>query len=85
MLYFILFYLDSFSGSWWMSYLPLWLANSLVLLWCLMYILLLGDPRVPSRSREAVDFWRHRRQADFDLAKVFINFILFIFFFYLIN
>lgn len=32
-----------------------------------------GDPVLPSKSKESLNFWRHRRQADDYLSKVFSN------------
>ncbi|XP_069702898.1 sterol regulatory element-binding protein 1 [Periplaneta americana] len=47
----------------------LWIFNFIILGGCLIKMLVYGDPIVPSRSKESVAFWRHRKQADFDLSK----------------
>jgi hypothetical protein len=44
--------------------------NFVILLGCLIKLFVYGDPVLPAKSKESVAFWRHRRQADFDLSKV---------------
>ena len=60
------------SGIWqWVgSSLFLWMVNFIILLGCLIKLFVYGDPVLPAKSKESVTFWRHRRQADFDLSKV---------------
>lgn len=60
------------SGIWqWVgSSLFLWMFNFIVLLSCLVKLFVYGDPVMPAKSKESVTFWRHRKQADFDLSKV---------------
>ena len=60
------------SGIWqWVgSSLYLWIFNFIILLGCLIKLFVYGDPVLPAKSKESVAFWRHRRQADFDLSKV---------------
>jgi len=60
------------SGIWqWVgSSVYLWMFNFVILLGCLIKLFVYGDPVLPAKSKESVAFWRHRRQADFDLSKV---------------
>jgi hypothetical protein len=44
--------------------------NLALLLACLVKMLMFGDPSFPAKSQASLRFWRHRRQADFDLHKV---------------
>ncbi|EFA01599.1 sterol regulatory element-binding protein 1 [Tribolium castaneum] len=46
------------------SSLMLWFINLMVLGFCLAKMFVYGDPVIPSSSKEAQKFWRHRRQAD---------------------
>lgn len=50
------------------STLILWLMNLMVLGFCLVKMFVYGDPIVPSKSKEAQIFWKHRRQCDFYLG-----------------
>ncbi|PNF43046.1 hypothetical protein B7P43_G05564 [Cryptotermes secundus] len=62
---------SSESGIWhWVgSSLFLWIFNSILLLSCLIKLFVYGDPVIQAKSKESVTFFRHRRQADFDLSK----------------
>ncbi|XP_039295426.1 sterol regulatory element-binding protein 1 [Nilaparvata lugens] len=51
------------------SSLMMWLVNSLILAVCLIKMLVYGDPVLSSDSKASVAFWRHRKQADFDIKK----------------
>lgn len=55
----------------------LWILNTLVLGICLVKIFVYGDPIIPSKSKLFTSFWRHRKQADFDLSRVNENFWFF--------
>lgn len=50
------------------SALVLWMTNLMVLAFCLVKMFVYGDPIVPSKSKEAQIFWKHRRQCDFYLG-----------------
>jgi sterol regulatory element-binding transcription factor 1 len=61
------------DGSNWTQWLlpPLvWLANGLLVLACLALLFVYGEPVTRPHSGPAVHFWRHRKQADLDLARV---------------
>lgn len=63
----------SIDGSNWTQWLlpPLvWLANGLLVLACLALLFVYGEPVTRPHSGPAVHFWRHRKQADLDLARV---------------
>ncbi|PSN41839.1 hypothetical protein C0J52_16229 [Blattella germanica] len=47
----------------------LWIFNIIILLGCLIKMFVYGDPVMPAKSKASVTFWRHRKQADFDLSK----------------
>jgi hypothetical protein len=61
---------DSGVWQWVGSSLFLWMFNFMILLGFLVKLFVYGDPVLPAKSKESVTFWRHRRQADFDLSKV---------------
>lgn len=48
----------------------LFLMNALVLGFCLVKIFVYGDPILSHKSKSFTSFWRHRKQADFDLSRV---------------
>ncbi|KAL1780190.1 sterol regulatory element-binding protein 1 isoform X1 [Sigmodon hispidus] len=63
---------ESRDGSNWTQWLlpPLvWLANGLLGLACLALVFVYGEPVTRPHSGPAVHFWRHRKQADLDLAR----------------
>ncbi|GLG96286.1 uncharacterized protein GBIM_03088 [Gryllus bimaculatus] len=60
---------DNKIWQWASSSLFLWLFNFIILAFCLIKVLVYGDPVVPSKSKASVAFWRHRKQADFDMSK----------------
>nr|XP_048304048.1 sterol regulatory element-binding protein 1 isoform X1 [Myodes glareolus] len=63
---------ESRDGSNWTQWLlpPLvWLANGLLVLACLALLFVYGEPVTRPHSGPAVHFWRHRKQADLDLAR----------------
>uniref|UniRef100_A0A5F8GHC9 Sterol regulatory element-binding protein 2 n=1 Tax=Monodelphis domestica TaxID=13616 RepID=A0A5F8GHC9_MONDO len=65
--------LDSGAGGWfdWMfPTLLLWFLNGLIVLSVFIKLLVHGEPVIRLHSRTSVTFWRHRKQADLDLAKV---------------
>uniref|UniRef100_A0A0A9XFH7 Sterol regulatory element-binding protein 1 n=1 Tax=Lygus hesperus TaxID=30085 RepID=A0A0A9XFH7_LYGHE len=47
----------------------LWLFNMFVLLACLVKLLMFGDVVIPIKSKASLNFWRHRKQADFYISK----------------
>ncbi|XP_034249873.1 sterol regulatory element-binding protein 1 [Thrips palmi] len=58
-----------FDGSWFSpGALLLWMSNLLVLTACLIKLLALSDPIISS-SKASTAFWRHRKQAEFNLIK----------------
>lgn len=60
------------DGPTWASWLlpPLvWLANMLLVLLSLALLFIYGEPVTRPHSGPAVRFWRHRKQADLDLAR----------------
>lgn len=61
------------SGGWFdwmMPTLLLWLVNGVIVLSVFVKLLVHGEPVIRPHSRSSVTFWRHRKQADLDLAKV---------------
>lgn len=64
--------LESGSRSWldWMMpTLLLWLVNGVIVLSVFVKLLVHGEPVIRPHSRSSVTFWRHRKQADLDLAR----------------
>uniref|UniRef100_A0A8D2AX43 Sterol regulatory element-binding protein 1 n=1 Tax=Sciurus vulgaris TaxID=55149 RepID=A0A8D2AX43_SCIVU len=60
------------DGSDWAQWLlpPLvWLVNGLLVLASLAFVFVYGEPVTRPHSGPAVHFWRHRKQADLDLAR----------------
>jgi sterol regulatory element-binding transcription factor 1 len=57
--------------SWvpWLLPLLVWLANGLLVLVSLALLFIYGEPVTRPHSGPAVHFWRHRKQADLDLAR----------------
>lgn len=53
-----------------MPTLILWLVNGVIILSVFIKLLVHGEPVTRLHSRSSVTFWRHRKQADLDLAKV---------------
>nr|XP_010958524.1 sterol regulatory element-binding protein 2 [Camelus bactrianus] len=65
--------LESGSGGWFdwmMPTLLLWLVNGVIVLSVFVKLLVHGEPVIRPHSRSSVTFWRHRKQADLDLARV---------------
>ncbi|XP_075409767.1 sterol regulatory element-binding protein 2 [Tenrec ecaudatus] len=63
---------ESGSGSWFdwmMPRLLLWLVNGVIVLSVFVKLLVHGEPVIQPHSRSSVTFWRHRKQADLDLAR----------------
>ncbi|KAM8980976.1 sterol regulatory element-binding protein 2 isoform X1 [Sarcophilus harrisii] len=63
---------DSGAGGWidWMfPTLLLWLLNGTIVLSVFIKLLVHGEPVIRMHSRTSVTFWRHRKQADLDLAR----------------
>ncbi|XP_078003795.1 sterol regulatory element-binding protein 2 isoform X2 [Phascolarctos cinereus] len=63
---------DSGAGGWfdWMfPTLLLWSLNGLIVLSVFIKLLVHGEPIIRMHSQTSVTFWRHRKQADLDLAR----------------
>jgi len=63
---------DNGEGGFWhatSSSMALWLFNFLILVLGLVKVFVYGDPILYSNSKASTVFWRHRKQADFDLSK----------------
>ncbi|XP_006259032.1 sterol regulatory element-binding protein 2 isoform X1 [Alligator mississippiensis] len=64
--------IESDSGGWFgwmMPTLILWLVNGVIVLSVFIKLLVHGEPVTRLHSRSSVTFWRHRKQADLDLAR----------------
>ncbi|XP_055993520.1 sterol regulatory element-binding protein 2 isoform X1 [Sorex fumeus] len=64
--------LEAGSGGWFDWMLPtllLWLVNGVIVLSVFVKLLVHGEPVIRPHSRSSVAFWRHRKQADLDLAR----------------
>ncbi|KAF4529717.1 hypothetical protein B566_EDAN015346, partial [Ephemera danica] len=60
---------DASMWQWVTSSLLVFGVNALLLFGCLVKLLVYGDPVMSENSKASMQFWRHRRQADFDLQK----------------
>ncbi|XP_045149324.1 sterol regulatory element-binding protein 1 isoform X2 [Echinops telfairi] len=60
---------DSHSWAQWLLPLLVWLMDGLLVVGSLALLFIYGEPVTRPHSRAAVHFWRHRRQADLDLAR----------------
>ncbi|XP_069066173.1 sterol regulatory element-binding protein 1 isoform X1 [Pleurodeles waltl] len=56
-------------SDWLLSSLLLWLINIVVILGVFARLFVYGEPVTRLHSEPSVLFWRHRKQADFDLAR----------------
>lgn len=66
--------LDKAADSWgWMDWmlptLLVWLLNGVLVVGVLIKLLVYGEPVTRPHSESSVLFWRHRKQADLDLAR----------------
>ncbi|OXB57030.1 hypothetical protein ASZ78_000599 [Callipepla squamata] len=64
--------IESDTGGWFgwmMPTLILWLVNGVIVLSVFVKLLVHGEPVTRLHSRSSVAFWRHRKQADLDLAR----------------
>ncbi|XP_050748309.1 sterol regulatory element-binding protein 2 isoform X2 [Gymnogyps californianus] len=64
--------IESDAGSWFGWMIPtliLWLVNGVIVLSVFIKLLVHGEPVTRLHSRSSVTFWRHRKQADLDLAR----------------
>uniref|UniRef100_A0A8D0L2Z3 Sterol regulatory element-binding protein 1 n=1 Tax=Sphenodon punctatus TaxID=8508 RepID=A0A8D0L2Z3_SPHPU len=57
------------AGLWLLPPLIFWLLNALVVLGAFVRLFIYGEPVTRPHSEPAVLFWRHRNQADLDLAR----------------
>ena len=55
-----------------------WLLHAVIAIAVLVRIFVFGEPVTRPHSNNAVLFWRHRNQADDDLAKVLIHGVIFL-------
>ena len=62
--------IDNGIWQWAGSSVFLWIFNLIILMGCLIKIFVYGDPVMPAKSKASVTYWRHRKQADFNLSKV---------------
>lgn len=62
--------LDSPGWAPWLLPPLVWLTNGLLVLVFLALLFVYGEPVTRPHSDPAVHFWRHRKQADLDLARV---------------
>ncbi|XP_027728510.1 sterol regulatory element-binding protein 2 isoform X1 [Vombatus ursinus] len=64
---------DSGAGGGWFDWmfptLLLWFLNGTIVLSVFIKLLVHGEPVIRMHSRTSVTFWRHRKQADLDLAR----------------
>lgn len=61
------------EGGFWQytgSSIVLWLFNLFILALGLVKVFVYGDPILDSKSKASTHFWRHNKQAEFDLSKV---------------
>lgn len=56
--------------NWMLPTLSVWLLNVVLLALVLIRLLVYGEPVTRPHSSSSVLFWRHRKQADLDLARV---------------
>ncbi|XP_078539457.1 sterol regulatory element-binding protein 2 [Lissotriton helveticus] len=66
------FEVSGIAGGWldWMiPTLVLWLVNGVIVLSVFIKLLIHGEPVTRLHSQSSVKFWRHRKQADLDLAR----------------
>ncbi|XP_064172533.1 sterol regulatory element-binding protein 1 [Anguilla rostrata] len=65
--------LDGGDGSGWLDWmvptLLIWLLNGVLVVGVLIRLLVYGEPVTRPHSGSSVLFWRHRKQADLDLAR----------------
>uniref|UniRef100_A0A1B6EGK4 BHLH domain-containing protein n=1 Tax=Clastoptera arizonana TaxID=38151 RepID=A0A1B6EGK4_9HEMI len=61
--------MDDATWQWAKSSLWLGLLNLFILIGCLIKLFVYGDPVLESKSKASVSFWRHRKQADFEISK----------------
>lgn len=56
--------------DWMLPTLLVWLLNGVLVAGVLIRLLVYGEPVTRPHSESSVLFWRHRKQADLDLARV---------------
>lgn len=60
--------------DWMLPTLILWLVNGIIVLGVFIKLFIYGEPITRLHSQSSVTFWRYRKQADLDLARVRITF-----------
>lgn len=70
-------YLGGEGGFWQYtgSSVVLWLFNLFILALGLVKVFVYGDPILDSKSKASTHFWRHNKQAEFDLSKVNLSYM----------
>lgn len=61
--------------DWMLPTILVWLLNGVLVSGVLIRLLVYGEPVTRPHSGSSVLFWRHRKQADLDLARVCVFFI----------
>lgn len=73
----VLFIADSWGWmDWMLPTILVWLLNGILVSGVLIRLLVYGEPVTRPHSGSSVLFWRHRKQADLDLARVWFFFFL---------
>lgn len=74
MILYVLLSADSWSWmDWMLPTILVWLVNGILVSGVLIRLLVYGEPVTRPHSGSSVFFWRHRKQADLDLARVCQN------------
>ncbi len=48
----------------------LWILNLALILFCLVKLLVYGDPILKPKSKEFITYWKHKKQSDLDFERV---------------
>ncbi|XP_022247982.1 sterol regulatory element-binding protein 2-like isoform X2 [Limulus polyphemus] len=63
---------DDYEGkwsNWFFSSFTVWIINFTIILGLMIKLFIYGEPLLKIKSPHSMMFWKHRKQADFDLAK----------------